>query len=85
MAIDTAAKRFAMLNAASGAVYPRLFEVDGAVDADDRAFLLRVYGGNAFAGATVFGVPRTIVLAARAVTTTLPARTRTVVVPSDAP
>jgi len=41
-------KRFSMLNMAGGAVYPRLFEVDGAVDADDRAFLLRLYGGNPF-------------------------------------
>jgi hypothetical protein len=48
MAIDTAMKRFSMLNMAGGVAYPRLFQQDGAVDADDRAFLLRVYGGNAF-------------------------------------
>ena len=47
MAIDTSAKRFAMLNMASP-MYVRLFEVDGAVDADDRAYLLHLYGGNAF-------------------------------------
>ena len=48
MAIDTPMKRFSMLNMAGGAVYPRLFQPDGAVDADDRAFLLRLYGGNPF-------------------------------------
>ena len=53
MAIDTAMKRFSMLNMAGGAVYPRLFEPDGAVDADDRAFLLRLYGGNAFSGVII--------------------------------
>lgn len=47
MAIDSAMKRFSMLNMAGGVVYPRLFQPDGAVDADDRAFLLRIYGGNA--------------------------------------
>lgn len=47
MAIDTAMKRFSMLNMATPHVYPRLFEPDGAVDADDRAFLLHLYGGNA--------------------------------------
>lgn len=48
MALDTAMKRYSMLNIASPVPYVRLFEPDGAVDADDRAFLLHLYGGNAF-------------------------------------
>lgn len=50
MAIDTAMKRFSMLNMASPNPYIRLFEPDGAVDADDRAYLLHIYGGNALSG-----------------------------------
>ena len=55
MALDTAMKRFSMLNMASS-VYPLLFEPDGSVDADDRAFLLRVYGGNALSSAVVSAI-----------------------------
>ena len=47
MAIDTKAKRMNMLYVASPVTWVHLFEIDGAVDADDRAHLLHVYGGNA--------------------------------------
>ena len=47
MAIDTKAKRMSMLSFASPLAWQNLFEVDGAVDADDRAHLLHLYGGNA--------------------------------------
>ena len=55
MALDTAMKRFSMLNMASS-VYPLLYEPDGAVDADDRAFLLRVYGGNALSSTVISAI-----------------------------
>ena len=48
-----------MLSIASGQPYPLLFEVDGAVDADDRAFLLKLYGGIPFdAPSTAVEEPR---------------------------
>ncbi|NIL96468.1 MAG: hypothetical protein GTO62_04820 [Planctomycetales bacterium] len=49
MAIDTRAKRFGMLNFVSGFSLhvESLFEADGTVDADDRAYLLDLYGGIA--------------------------------------
>ena len=47
MAVDTAAKRFAMLNM-RGPIHRPLFIPDGTVDAIDRAHLLNKYGGNAF-------------------------------------
>jgi len=47
MAIDTKAKRMNMLSVANPIGWHALFEVDGAVDADDRAVLLHIYGGNA--------------------------------------
>lgn len=47
MAIDTKAKRMSMLSFASPLAWQHHFEVDGAVDADDRAHLLHLYGGNA--------------------------------------
>jgi len=49
MAIDTKAKRMSMLTTASPLAWQHHFEVDGAVDADDRAVLLHLYGGNALA------------------------------------
>lgn len=51
MAIDTRAKRFGMLNFVSGFSLhvESLFEADGTVDADDRAYLLDLYGGIALA------------------------------------
>jgi hypothetical protein len=49
MAIDTVAKRMSMLTFASPLAWQHHFEVDGAVDADDRAHLLHLYGGNALA------------------------------------
>ena len=56
MAIDTKAKRMSMLTFASPLAWQHHFEVDGAVDADDRAHLLHLYGGNALAspGGVVF-------------------------------
>lgn len=47
MAIDSKAKRMNMLSFASPLAWGHHFEVDGAVDADDRAHLLHLYGGNA--------------------------------------
>ena len=47
MAIDTKHKRMNMLTFASPLAWQHHFEVDGAVDADDRAHLLHLYGGNA--------------------------------------
>lgn len=44
MAVDTASKRFSMLNFGQDDNV-MLFEVDGAVDADDRAHLLGLYSG----------------------------------------
>ena len=49
MALDTKAKRMSMLALASPLAWGHHFEVDGAVDADDRAHLLHLYGGIAFA------------------------------------
>lgn len=51
MAVDTAEKRFSMLNFAEGAHLHATFEADGAVDLDDRQHLLDCYSGIAFAGA----------------------------------
>ena len=49
MALDTKAKRIMMLNMASPTPsYTQLFEVDGAVDADDRGYLLHLYAGITF-------------------------------------
>ena len=50
MSIDTKAKRMSMLTFASPIAWQHHFEVDGAVDADDRAHLLHLYGGNALSG-----------------------------------
>lgn len=52
MAIDTKAKRMNMLTVASPLAWQHHFEVDGAVDADDRAHLLHLYGGNALGAPT---------------------------------
>jgi len=54
MAIDTKAKRMSMLSAASPLAWQHLFEVDGSVDADDRAQLLHMYGGIAFTAALLY-------------------------------
>ncbi len=48
MALDTKAKRMSMLAFCHSGHWHQHFEVDGAVDADDRAVLLHLYGGNAF-------------------------------------
>lgn len=44
MAVDTAQKRFSMLNF-SWVPGPILFETDGSVDTDDRVHLLHLYSG----------------------------------------
>jgi hypothetical protein len=44
MAIDTRNKRFSMLNLGQPIPFA-LFEADGTVDADDRAFGLKLYAG----------------------------------------
>jgi len=43
MAVDTKAKRMSMLG--FGSPWSEFFEADGAVDADDRATMLHLYGG----------------------------------------
>lgn len=81
MAIDSPMKRFSMLNMAGGAVFPRLFEPDGAVDADDRAFLLRLYGGSPFDSPVVVVTPdgRVLTIGERDRALAVLPRTRTVV------
>ena len=56
MAIDTKAKRMSMLSFASPLAWQNHFEVDGAVDADDRAHLLHLYGGNALGSPAVTNI-----------------------------
>lgn len=56
MAIDTKAKRMSMLSFASPLAWGHHFEVDGAVDADDRAHLLHLYGGIAAAVANTLNL-----------------------------
>lgn len=51
MAIDTAEKRFSMLNFGDGSTIHLLFEADSTVDLDDRQHLLDCYSGIAFSGA----------------------------------
>ena len=46
MAINTKAKRMSMLSFASPLAWGHHFDVDGAIDADDRAHLLHLYGGS---------------------------------------
>lgn len=55
MAIDTAEKRYSMLNFGAGPTLHLLFEADSAVDADDRQHLLDCYAGIAFSAADVLG------------------------------
>ena len=43
MAVDTAAKRFSMMNLSDGVAVP--FLPDGTVEAGDRAHLLELYSG----------------------------------------
>lgn len=47
MAVDTRAKRFSMLNFGDGALNHVLFDVDGTVEAGDRAHMLGLYSGIA--------------------------------------
>ena len=57
MAVDTAEKRFSMLNFGDGTNIHLLFEPDGAVDLDDRQHLLDCYSGIAFAAPVVSAGP----------------------------
>ena len=57
MAIDTAEKRFSMLNFGDGTHIHMTFQIDGAVDLDDRQHLLDMYSGIAFGGGVGFGTP----------------------------
>ena len=59
MAVDTAAKRFSMLNFGDGTTIHLLFQSDGVVDADDRIHLLDLYNGFALA-AQFIGMERTL-------------------------
>lgn len=51
MAIDTAEKRFSMLNFGDGTHIHMTFQADGAVSADDRFHLLDLYSGFGTTGA----------------------------------
>ena len=62
MAVDTAEKRFSMMNFGDGTTLHPLFEVDGAVDLDDRQHLLDCYSGIAFASTAVGLVAGTLPL-----------------------
>ena len=53
MPVDTAEKRFSMLNFGDGTNVHLLFQVDGAVDLDDRQHLLDCYSGILFEGGAV--------------------------------
>ena len=48
MAVDTAEKRFSMLNFGDGSHIHVTFEVDGSIDLDDRQHLLDCYSGIGF-------------------------------------
>lgn len=45
MAVDTAQKRFSMLNFGDGTTVHMLFQADATVDADDMYLLLDIYSG----------------------------------------
>ena len=53
MAVDTAAKRFSMMDFGDGAINGLVFEPDGSVDLDDRQHLLGLYGGIALGAPVV--------------------------------
>ena len=48
MAVDTAEKRFSMMNFGDGTTIHLLPEPDGSIDLDDRQHLLDCYSGVAF-------------------------------------
>ncbi len=50
MAVDTAEKRFSMLNFGDGNHWHLTFQADGAVSADDRMHLLDLYSGFSVTG-----------------------------------
>ncbi len=56
MAVDTAQKRFSMMNMPNVGAPIILFEQDGAVDLDDRQHLLGCYSGIAFETPAVGGL-----------------------------
>ncbi len=55
MAVDTAEKRFSMLNFGDGNNWHMLPQVDGSIDLDDRQHLLDCYSGIVFAGGVAPG------------------------------
>lgn len=55
MAVDTAEKRYSMINFGDGTNIHLLPEVDGGIEADDRAHLLDLYSGIALAAPSVIG------------------------------
>lgn len=55
MAVDTAQKRFSMINFGDGNTIHMLFQIDGAVDLDDKAHLLDLYSGIALDSPIVGG------------------------------
>jgi len=57
VAVDTAEKRFSMLNFGDGTTIHLLFETDGSVDLDDRQHLLDCYSGIAFGAPPVPPAP----------------------------
>ena len=57
MAVDTAEKRYSMLNFGDGSNSHLLFETDGSVDADDRAHMLDIYSGITLGGGAGPGIP----------------------------
>ena len=57
MAVDTAEKRYSMLNFGDGTNIHLLPEPDGSIDLDDRQHLLDCYSGIEFSEITVGGVP----------------------------
>ena len=65
MAVDTAEKRFSMLNFGDGTTIHLLPEPDGAVDLDDRQHFLDCYSGIAFSGAVAAVKGGTILLRRR--------------------
>ena len=57
MAVDTAEKRYSMLNFGDGNNWHMLPQVDGSIDLDDRQHLLDCYSGIVFAGGVVVTGP----------------------------
>ncbi len=81
--IDTAEKRFSMLNFGDGAHLHVMFEPDGAVDLDDRQHLLDLYAGIALGGAVTPSLQRTSYVAFENRTSNVAVESRTSYVAVD--